>query len=115
MYIDEVFYAPKVKWQYTYIVIIDGYEYQFGDRVPMSKTLEDAQRVMTYAVETHSNIPVNILGALTGKFISKTQFEGKVWFADDNEDGIDVDESSKRIVDVYISCNQMRSDTVYGD
>lgn len=106
------YHTPNMKWQYQYFIVINDYEYSFGDRVPMPKNLEGAQRAMTTAVETHPHIPVNIIGPLKGKFVSETRFVGKVMYADDLDDGSDFDTNTKRYVDVEVSCIQVRKDTV---
>lgn len=110
-----VYYAPKMKWQYSFLVVINDYEYQFGDRSPMYPTLESAQAIMTFAVESHEHIPVNILGSLQGEFISDHQFVGQVNYADDLPDGSDFDPDTERMVEVTITCTQHRHNTVLDD
>ena len=111
---EHVYRTPDVKWQYRYFVEINGFSYEFGDREPMV-SVEDAQLAMTHVVENNSNVPVNILGPLTGKFVGQGRFVGKVRYADDLDDGSDYDPDTERDVEVVITCSQVRHNTEYGE
>jgi hypothetical protein len=104
-----------MKWQYQYFISVNGYEYHFGDRVPMPENIEGAKRALTHAVETHEHIPVNILGPLEGDFETPNLFIGRILYADDLPDGSDFDKDTERYVEVTISCSEVRKNTVMGE